>query len=150
MKFLMKHRNYAFIIISSVIILIGSPSISILAFLATSIVQPLKIIIVMKYRMWTHKISPFVVCIMLGGYISFSDPSPFSNPSQILRQRNLLSSFSNVKRSTFSNLPYKITFSKPSRWTFSIRIPSQLLLKWSICSTSVETFSDSSQIHLRF
>jgi hypothetical protein len=26
-----------------------------------------------------------------------------------------------------------------------MEIPSQLLLKWSICSTSVETFSDSSQ-----
>ena len=26
-----------------------------------------------------------------------------------------------------------------------IEIPSQLLLKWSICSTSVETFSDPSQ-----
>ena len=61
MKFLMKHRSYALKIISSVIKLIGSPSISILAFLATSIVQRLKIIIVMKYRMWTHKISPFVL-----------------------------------------------------------------------------------------
>ena len=28
---------------------------------------------------------------------------------------------------------------------FSMEIPSQLLLKWSICSTSVEIFSDSSQ-----
>ena len=37
------------------------------------------------------------------------------------------------------------TFLTHSRWTFSIRIPSQLLLKWSICSTSEETFSDSSQ-----
>ena len=65
MKFLMKHRSYALKIISSVIKLIGSPSISILAFLATSIVQPLKIIIVMKYRMWTHKISPFSEYIMI-------------------------------------------------------------------------------------
>ena len=39
------------------------------------------------------------------------------------------------------------TFLTHTWWTFSIRIPSQLLLKWSICScsTSVETFSDSSQ-----
>ena len=78
----------------------------------------------------------------------------FSSPSQ---KENLLNAFSNQnvgKYSTFSNGK---TFSAPSQMEymfyisrnllrfFSMKIPSQLLLKWSICSTSVETFSDSSQ-----
>ena len=78
----------------------------------------------------------------------------FSSPSQ---KENLLNAFSNQnvgKYSTFSN---GNTFSAPSQMEymfyisrnllrfFSMEIPSQLLLKWSICFTSVETFSDSSQ-----
>jgi hypothetical protein len=40
-----------------------------------------------------------------GGYISFSDSSHLLKSISDLRQRNLLSSFSNVKRCAFSNLP---------------------------------------------
>ena len=70
----------------------------------------------------------------------------FSSPSQ---KENLLNAFSNQnvgKYSTFSN---GNTFSAPSQMEymfyisrnllrfFSMEIPSQLLLKWSTCSTSV-------------
>ncbi len=40
-----------------------------------------------------------------GGYISFSDSSHLLKSISDLRQRNLLSSFSNLKRCAFSNLP---------------------------------------------
>ena len=76
----------------------------------------------------------------------------FSSPSQ---KENLLKTISIHARWTFSiRIPSQILLKSPSsdnllktisthtRCTFSIRIPSQVLLKWSICSTS--------QIHLRF
>ena len=68
---------------------------------------------------------------------------------------NLLKTISIHTRWTFSiRIPSQILLKSPSsdnllktisrhtRWTFSIRIPSQLILKWSMCSTS--------QSHLRF
>ena len=68
---------------------------------------------------------------------------------------NLLKTISRHTRWTFSiRIPSQILLKSPSsdnllktisrhtRWTFSIRIPSQLILKWSMCSTS--------QSHLRF
>ena len=74
----------------------------------------------------------------------------FSNPSQLLCNSSMfLNAFSNQnvgKYSTFSN---GNTFSAPSQMEymfyisrnllrfFSMEIPSQLLLKWSTCSTSV-------------
>ena len=54
--------------------------------------------------------------VKMGGYISFSDSSHLLKSISDLRQRNLLRSFSNVKRCAFSNLPNYITFSKPSQY----------------------------------
>ena len=81
----------------------------------------------------------------LGGYISFSDPSHLLKSISDLRQRNLLSSFSNVKRCAFSNLPNQITFSKPSQYIQGGPSQSEYLLSSFSNLPHQITFSKPSQ-----
>ena len=62
-----------------------------------------------------------------------------------LRQRNLLRSFSNVKRGTFLNLPHQITFSKPSQYIQGGPSQSEYLLSSFSNLPHQITFSKPSQ-----